>query len=127
MTRRSRFLATLATSALALARFAAAAPAQQPSPPLPKPDTPPPVPQILQNYKPVTADRLKQPEDDDWLTYRRTYAGWGYSPLSQITAENVGRLNPVWTMATGQTEGHQAPPIVNNGVMFVATPGNQVL
>ena len=30
-------------------------------------------------------------------------------------------------MATGQVEGHQAPPIVNNGVMFVATPGNQVL
>jgi len=30
-------------------------------------------------------------------------------------------------LATGQIEGHQAPPIVNNGVMFVATPGNQVL
>jgi hypothetical protein len=30
-------------------------------------------------------------------------------------------------MATGQIEGHQAPGIVNNGVMFVATPGNQVL
>jgi alcohol dehydrogenase (cytochrome c) len=30
-------------------------------------------------------------------------------------------------MATGQVEGHQAPPIVNNGVMFVATPGNQMI
>ena len=36
-------------------------------------------------------------------------------------------LKPVWTLQTGQIEGHQAPPIVNNGVMFVATPGNQVL
>src|SRR6516162_269780 len=69
----------------------------------------------------------KQPEDGDWLMYRCTYDGWGYSPLSQITAENVGKLKPVWTLATGQIEGHQAPPIVNNGVMFVATPGNQVL
>ena len=25
------------------------------------------------------------------------------------------------------TNGHEAPPIVNNGVMFVATPGNQVI
>ena len=25
------------------------------------------------------------------------------------------------------TNGHEAPPIVNNGVMFVANPGNQVL
>ena len=84
-------------------------------------------PPILQSYKPVTAERLKQPEDGDWLMYRRTYDGWGYSPLSQITTENVGRLKPVWTLQTGQIEGHQAPPIVNNGVMFVATPGNQVL
>ena len=127
MTRRRRLGATLATSALALAMLAATASAQQPLPPLPKPDTPPPVPPILQNYKPVTADRLKQPEDGDWLMYRRTYDGWGYSPLSQITTDNAAKLKPVWTLATGQIEGHQAPPIVNNGVMFVATPGNQVL
>jgi alcohol dehydrogenase (cytochrome c) len=101
--------------------------AQQPLPPLPTPNTPPPVPPILQSYKPVTADRLKQPEDGNWLVYRRTYDGWGYSPLSQITTENAGQLKPVWTLQTGQVEGHQAPPIVNNGVMFVATPGNQVI
>jgi alcohol dehydrogenase (cytochrome c) len=122
-----RFNATLAMSALALAFSATMASAQQPLPPLPKPDVPPPVPAILQSYKPVTADRLKQPEDSDWLMYRRTYDGWGYSPLMQITTEDVARLKPVWTLATGQIEGHQAPPIVNNGVMFVATPGNQVL
>src|SRR5690348_11440026 len=127
MATKRRFHAPLAAGALLLAVSAATAPAQQPSPPLPKPDTPPPVPPILQNYKPVTADRLKQPEDGDWLMYRRTYDGWGYSPLSQITTENAAKLKPVWTLATGQIEGHQAPPIVNNGVMFVATPGNQLL
>ena len=46
---------------------------------------------------------------------------------SDHRAANAARLHPVWSMATGQVEGHQAPPIVNNGVMFVATPGNQVL
>ena len=115
-----------AASGLALMFSAATALAQQPMPPQPKPDTPPPVPPILQNYKPVTAERLKQPEDGDWLMYRRTYDSWGYSPLSQITPDNAARLKPVWTLQTGQIEGHQAPPIVNNGVMFVATPGNQV-
>ncbi len=58
---------------------------------------------------------------------RRTYDGWGYSPLEQITRGNVARLQPAWVFATGVTSGHQAPPIVNNGVMFVATPGNQVI
>ncbi len=123
---KSRFHALLATSALSLV-IAAAASAQQPSPPPPVPETPQPVAPLLQNYKPVTADRLKQPEEGDWLMYRRTYDGWGYSPLSQITTANVGGLKPVWTLATGQVEGHQAPPIVKDGVMFVATPGNQVL
>jgi alcohol dehydrogenase (cytochrome c) len=86
-----------------------------------------PMPEILQNYAPVTAQRLRQPEDGNWLLFRRTYDGQGYSPLSQITRANVGRLQLVWSFATGQVEGHQAPPIVNNGVMFVATPGNQVI
>jgi len=104
--------------------------AQQPPPSAPPPAAAPPplpMPAILKSYKPVTADRLKKPEDGDWLTVRRTYDGWGYSPLQQITPANVGKLQPAWVFSTGVTNGHEAPPMVNNGVMFVATPGNQVL
>ena len=54
---------------------------------------------------------------------RRTYDGWGYSPLDQITAANAARLQPAWIHSTGMTSGHEAPPIVANGVMFVAVPG----
>jgi alcohol dehydrogenase (cytochrome c) len=86
-----------------------------------------PIPRILQDYKPVTPDRLKHPSDGEWLMVRRTYDGWGYSPLDQITAANVARLQPAWVFATGVVNGHEAPPVVNNGVMFVATPGNQVI
>jgi alcohol dehydrogenase (cytochrome c) len=88
---------------------------------------PTPIPQILQNYKPVTTERLKKPDSADWLMGRRTYDGWGYSPLVQITAANVARLRPVWVFSTGVNNGHEAPPIVNGGAMFVATPGNQVI
>ena len=84
-------------------------------------------PSILESYKPVTSERLKKPGDGDWLMVRRTYDGWGYSPLAQITPANVARLHPVWVFATGVNNGHEAPPIVNAGVMFVATPGNQVI
>ncbi|MFL5047790.1 MAG: PQQ-binding-like beta-propeller repeat protein, partial [Xanthobacteraceae bacterium] len=89
--------------------------------------TPGPLPEVLQKYSAVTAERLKKPEDGNWFHFRRTYDGWGFSPLNEITPKTVGRLQLVWSMATGQVEGHQAPPIVNNGVMFVATPGNQLL
>jgi alcohol dehydrogenase (cytochrome c) len=81
----------------------------------------------VQNYSPVTQQRLENPEPGNWLLYRRSYNGQGFSPLKQITAENVKSLVPVWTFSTGVNEGHEAPPMVNNGVMFVATPYGQVL
>ena len=85
------------------------------------------MPSVLLNYQPVTAERLKNPEDGNWLMIRRTYDGWGYSPLDQITPANVARLRPVWGFSTGETRVHEAAPIVNNGVMFVTTPNNQVI
>ncbi len=85
------------------------------------------MPAILQSYQPVTADRLLRPEPRNWLMNRRTYDGWGFSPLTQITAANVARLQPVWSFATGAVSGHEAPPLVNNGVMFLSTPNNQVI
>src|SRR5262245_13546112 len=102
--------------------------AQQQAPaPAPAPQATAQTPAVLQNDKTVTADRLKKPEDGDWLMVRRTYDGWGYSPLEQITTKNVEKLQPVWEFATGVTSGHEAPPMVNNGVLFVATPSNQVI
>jgi alcohol dehydrogenase (cytochrome c) len=97
--------------------------AGQTAPPAP----PAPVPLVLQNYKPVTAEQLKNPADGDWLMVRRTYDGWGYSPLDQITPQNVARLQPAWVLSTGVNNGHEATPIVSNGVMFAGTPGGQVL
>jgi alcohol dehydrogenase (cytochrome c) len=86
-----------------------------------------PLPPVLQKYQPVTAERLKHPEDGNWLMIRRTYDGWGYSPLEEITPANVARLKPVWGFSTGETRAHESAPIVNNGVMFVTTPMNQVI
>ena len=88
---------------------------------------PAPMPAVLQNYQPVTPERLKNPEAGNWLMIRRTYDGWGYSPLDQITPANVAQLRPVWVFATGEPSVHEAAPMVNNGVMFVSTPNNQVI
>src|SRR6202007_2824451 len=92
---------------------------QQPAPEI--------VPPVLKNYLPVTAERLKKPEEGNWLMIRRTYDGWGYSPLDQITPANVARLRPVWVFSTGEARVHEAAPLVNNGVMFISTPQNQVI
>ena len=78
-------------------------------------------------YAPVTDARLTNPEPENWLMYRRTYDSQGYSPLDQINAKNVAGLKPLWTFSTGMREGHQAPPVVNDGAMFVTTPNNHLL
>ena len=86
--------------------------------------TPPPT---SRPYQAVTDARLQSPEPANWLSYRGNYGGWGYSPLKAIHTGNVGKLTLAWSYATGQSEGHQAPPIVNGGYMYVATPGAQVI
>jgi alcohol dehydrogenase (cytochrome c) len=120
------FVRSVCVAAIAMVGFSSSH-AQQTVGPVSATPTPGPTPAVLQNYAPVTADRLKKPEDGNWLMFRRSFDGWGFSPLAQITPANIARLQLVWSLSTGQTEGHQAPPIVNNGVMFVATPGNQLL
>ena len=78
-------------------------------------------------YKPVTPEELLNPSPSDWLLPRRTYDGTAFSPLDQINASNIKNLHLAWSFATGVVEGHEAPPMVNNGVMFVATPEAQII
>jgi alcohol dehydrogenase (cytochrome c) len=81
----------------------------------------------VQAYTPVTDDRLANPEPENWLMTRGRYEGWSYSELDRINATNVKNLVPVWSFSTGVDSGHESPPIVNDGVMFVTTPFNQVI
>jgi alcohol dehydrogenase (cytochrome c) len=81
----------------------------------------------MRPYPTVTDARLASPEAANWLMYRGNYAGWGYSPLAKITDKNVAKLTLAWAYTTSVPEGHQAPPIVNGGYMYVATPASQVI
>ena len=82
---------------------------------------PAPVPAGAQSsaeFVPVTDAMLQEPSPNDWLMWRRTLDGWGYSPLDQIDHENVGDLRMVWTraLATGRQEG---TPLVYDGVLYM--------
>src|SRR5438552_12419002 len=78
-------------------------------------------------YATVTDERLQHPEAGDWLMYRRTYDGSGFSPLKEITASNIHRLSLAWSLSTDLVEAHETTPIVNQGRMFITTPGNNVI
>src|SRR5262245_50443085 len=57
----------------------------------------------VKNYVPVTDAMLRTPEAGDWLMIRRDYHASNYSPLNQITTDNVRdlRLQWVWAMNEG--------------------------
>ena len=75
---------------------------------------------------PVTDALLQDPPAADWLSWRRTLDSHGYSPLEQITADNVHDLRLAWVLAI-EEGNNQTAPLVHDGVMFLANPGNVVL
>ena len=76
-------------------------------------------------FTPVTDAMLQQPADGDWLTWRRTTDGWGYSPLDQIDRDNVGELRMVWTR--GLTSGFQSgTPLAYRGVLYMPNPNDVI-
>jgi alcohol dehydrogenase (cytochrome c) len=78
-------------------------------------------------YPTVTDARLEHPDAGDWLMYRRTYDGFGFSPLKQITSSNVSHLTLAWSMSTDLLGAHETTAIVNHGRMFITTPQNNVI
>jgi alcohol dehydrogenase (cytochrome c) len=73
----------------------------------------------------VTDELLRDPPESDWLTWRRTLDNHGHSPLTQISRQNVGELRLAWVLAMREGS-NQTTPLVHDGVMFLANPGNVV-
>jgi alcohol dehydrogenase (cytochrome c) len=84
------------------------------------------VPGEVKNYVPVTREMLVHPDPADWLMARRNYQAWSYSPLDQITRENVKNIQLRWSWAMNNTGANETTPIVHNGVMYLASPSNVV-
>ena len=70
---------------------------------------------------PVTDAELQDPSPGEWLMWRRTLDGWGYSPLDQIDRGNVDQLRLVWSRALGPGR-EEGTPLVRGGVMYMPNP-----
>jgi quinoprotein glucose dehydrogenase len=74
--------------------------------------------------------------DTDWSAYGRDPGGTRYSPLTQVTRQNVAQLKPVWEYHTGALlpnselngkAAFEATPIMIDGTLYLSTPFNQVI
>jgi len=73
----------------------------------------------VKEFRPVTEAMLRSPAPGDWLNWRRTDNAWGYSPLDQISRQNVGQLQLAWSWAMDDTGANEATPLVYDGIMYL--------
>ena len=75
-------------------------------------------------------------EEPGWPVYGGAPGGGHFTPLTQITAGNVGRLQKAWEYRTGDfspgSPGHrattfEATPILAHGALYLCTPYNRVI
>jgi PQQ-dependent dehydrogenase (methanol/ethanol family) len=76
----------------------------------------------IKDFRPVTEAMLRNPGPGDWLNWRRTDNAWGYSPLDQITRQNVSQLQLAWSWAMDDTGAQEATPLVYDGIMYLPNP-----
>jgi quinoprotein glucose dehydrogenase len=74
-------------------------------------------------------------DEGEWVAYGRTAAGQRYSPLADITPQNVGNLEVAWTYQTGELRSgedpeettYQVTPLVVQDMMYICTPFGTVI
>ena len=85
---------------------------------------------------PGMADPSVMPVGADWPAYGGTEAAWRFSPLTQITADNVGKLRKVWEVHTGglptnpdyaKLYGTENTPLKVGDLLYTCTAKNVIV
>src|SRR5204863_1451804 len=77
----------------------------------------------VKNYVPVTDAMMKKQDPSDWLMIRRDYSASDFSPLNQVTRDNVKDLQLAFKVPMHEGGTNQPAPIVHNGVIYLPNTG----
>lgn len=77
----------------------------------------------------VTDKELQSAGDNrsEWMLYGRDYGQQRFSPLDQVSVENVKNLVPKWIYQTGSAATFQTSPLIADGVMYLTAPYSHVV
>jgi quinoprotein glucose dehydrogenase len=81
----------------------------------------------------LEAQSAPQAQRGEWIAYGHDALGSRYSPLDQITRENVKGLEVAWTYRTGDTTHTRQPskfeatPLMVDGTLYLSTPFGRVI
>jgi alcohol dehydrogenase (cytochrome c)/quinohemoprotein ethanol dehydrogenase len=65
-------------------------------------------------------------EPGSWMSHGRTYSEQRFSPLTQITKDNISQLGLTWFADMDTQRGQEATPLVVDGVLYVSTAWSKV-
>jgi quinoprotein glucose dehydrogenase len=94
------------------------------------------LPQAAASLSAGPAGQAEAVPDGEWHAYGRTGAGQRYSPLAQITPQNVGDLQMAWHYRTGDVRGRpgdpkettfEVTPLKVGERLFLCTPHQSVI
>jgi alcohol dehydrogenase (cytochrome c) len=80
----------------------------------------------VRNYAPVTDEMLRTVPASEWLMLRRDAAASNYSPLTQITRDNVQDLQLAWVAPMNEGGTNQPSPLYHSGAIFLNNTGGIV-
>src|SRR6476646_6280358 len=66
-------------------------------------------------------------QSTEWPSYGHDPGGARYSPLKQITVENVSKLKRAWVYHTGEEGNFETTPIVVDHVLYFSTQGQKIV
>jgi alcohol dehydrogenase (cytochrome c) len=73
----------------------------------------------IKNYTRVTDEMLRNPPAGDWPMLRRDQFASDFSPLTQITRDNVNQLQLAWVAPMAEGGTNQPSPLAKDGVVFL--------
>jgi alcohol dehydrogenase (cytochrome c) len=80
----------------------------------------------VKNFAPVTDEMLRNPAPGDWPMLRRDQFASSFSPLSQVTRDNVRDLQLAWVWPMNEGGTNQPSPLAYRGTIFLNNTGGIV-
>ncbi|MBT8390094.1 MAG: PQQ-binding-like beta-propeller repeat protein, partial [Altererythrobacter sp.] len=76
----------------------------------------------------IGSNQLLNAGDDtaNWITHGRTYTEQRFSPLDQVSTDNVSELGLAWFADMDTARGQEATPLVMDGRLYLTTAWSKV-
>jgi PQQ-dependent dehydrogenase (methanol/ethanol family) len=75
----------------------------------------------------AVAEQAQSTDDANWTMPGRDYASTRFSPLREITPQNVDKLQVAFTFSVGTSRGQESAPVVADGTLYIVSSFPNVL